>query len=84
MGTLNWQFIQKTLEKEVVGTLDKTEALRQDWFDKFTTDCFIDHRTPLSGPIKRNKLPLFSRPPAREKSSGRKGKVIEKLQSPFF
>jgi len=40
----------------------------KEQYKTFVNDRLLEQFTPLSEPIKRNKLPLFSRPPAREKS----------------
>ena len=40
----------------------------QEQYNTFVTERLVTQTTSIYDPIKRNKFPLFSRPPAREKS----------------
>ena len=53
------------VEKVVVDTIDKPEALSQDQLYKVIKDCIKQRTRPPSDPIKGTKLPPFSRPQVR-------------------
>jgi hypothetical protein len=56
------------VDTEVIHTVNHIEKLGQDQYDTFITERLVDQTKPINDPIKRNNLPLFSRPPVREKS----------------
>jgi hypothetical protein len=56
------------VDKEVVDTVKNIVKIGQQQFDTFVTDRLEKRTTTIYDPIKRNKLPLFSRPPVKEKS----------------
>jgi len=56
------------IDERAASVICQAEELGKEQYNTFVTDRLLDQSTPLSEPIKRNKLPLFSRPPPREKS----------------
>ena len=52
----------------VIDTLKQIEKLGQDQYDAYVSERLVNQTKPITDPIKRNNLPLFSRPPVREKS----------------
>ena len=52
----------------VIDTLRQIKSLGQEQYDTYVNERLVSQTKPITDPIKRNKLPLFSRPPVREKS----------------
>ena len=52
----------------VIDTLRRIKSLGQEQYDTYVNECLVNQTKPITDPIKRNNLPLFSRPPVREKS----------------
>ena len=52
----------------VVTAMRNLKKIGQEQYDKFVTERLVTQISPVNDPIKRNKFPLFSRPPVREKS----------------
>jgi hypothetical protein len=52
----------------VINTLRQIEKLGQEQYDTYVNERLVNQTKPITDPIKRNNLPLFSRPPVREKS----------------
>ena len=50
----------------VVDTLCHIEKLGQDQYEAYVEERLINQTKPITDPIKRNSLPLFSSPPVRE------------------
>ena len=48
-------------DSAVIDAVRNTEALGQDQYD--VNGRLVDQTKPITDPIKRNSLPLFSRPP---------------------
>ena len=51
----------------VIDTLRQIKSLGQEQYDTYVNDSLVNQTKPFTDPIKRNNLPLFSRPPVREK-----------------
>ena len=54
-------------DSAVINTLRQIEKLRQEQYDTYVNERLVDQTKPITDPIKRNNLPLFSRPRVREK-----------------
>lgn len=54
--------------KAVIDTINQIEKLGQDQYNTFVEERLIKQTKPITDPIKRNNLSLFSTPPVREKS----------------
>ena len=52
----------------VVDTMRQIKSLGQEQYDTYVNERLVNQTKPITVPIKRNNLPLFSRPPVREKS----------------
>ncbi|KAJ8405691.1 hypothetical protein AAFF_G00316710 [Aldrovandia affinis] len=52
----------------VINTLHQIEKLGQEQYDMFVNERLVHQTKPITDPIKRNNLHIFSRPPVREKS----------------
>ena len=52
----------------VIDTLRHIKSLGQEQYDTYVNERLVNQTKPITDPIKRNNLPLFSRPPVREKS----------------
>ena len=52
----------------VIDTVRQIEKLGEEQYDAFVKERLISQTKPISDPIKKNNLPLFSRPPVREKT----------------
>lgn len=52
----------------VSDAMRKLEKTGQEQYDTFVTERLVAQERPVQDPIKRNNFPLFSRPPARDKS----------------
>ena len=52
----------------VIDTLCQIKSLGQEQYDTYVHERLVNQTKPITDPIKRNNLPLFSRPPVREKS----------------
>ena len=52
----------------VIDTLRQIKSLGQEQYDTYVNERLVNQTKPITDPIKRNNLPLFSRPPVREKS----------------
>ena len=52
----------------VIGMLCQIKSLGQEQYDTYVNERLVKQTKPITDPIKRNNLPLFSRPPMREKS----------------
>ena len=57
------------IDTAVVDTLHHIEKLGQDQYEAYVEERLINQTKPITDPIKRNSLPLFSSPPVREKSN---------------
>ena len=55
----------------VVSTVRKIEDLGKNQFDAYISERLVHRTTPLSEPIKKNKLPLFSSPPPKAVSKAK-------------
>ena len=55
----------------VVFTVRRIEALGTTQFDTYISDRLVRRTVPLSEPIKKNKLPLFSSPPPKTLSKSK-------------
>ena len=51
----------------VIDTLRQIKSLGQEQYDTYVNERLVNKTKPITDPIKRNNLPLFSRPPVREK-----------------
>ncbi len=56
------------IDPAVVSSVCQAEEIGQQQYQRFVTDRLLERSTPITEPIKRNKLLLFSRHPPREKS----------------
>ncbi|KAK3732423.1 hypothetical protein QZH41_018359, partial [Actinostola sp. cb2023] len=56
------------MPKEVVDSVKNIEKLGHDQYTTFVKERFVDQKKPITDPIKRNKLWMFSRPPAKAPS----------------
>lgn len=63
----------------IVETVRVIEKTGQEQYEKYMTERVIKRTTPLSDPISRNKMPLFSRPPARVPSKAKQ--IVSSLKS---
>ena len=52
----------------VVDAVHKLKKTGLEQYNIFVTERLVEQTTPGNAPIKRNKFPLFSHPPLREKS----------------
>ena len=52
----------------VSDTLRQIKSLGQEQYDTYVNERLVNQTKPITDPIKRNNLLLFSRPPVREKS----------------
>ena len=52
----------------VVDAMRNLKKTGQEHYNTFVTERLVTQTTPVYDPINRNKFPLFSRPPVREKS----------------
>ena len=52
----------------VIDTLCQIKSLGQEQYDAYVNERLVKQTKPITDPIKRNNLPLLSRPPVREKS----------------
>lgn len=52
----------------VINTVRHIEKLGQEQYDTYVNERLVNQTKPITDPIKRNNLPLFSRPPVRQKS----------------
>ena len=52
----------------VIDTLRQIKSLGQEQYDTYVNERLVNQTKPITDPIKRNNLLLFSRPPVREKS----------------
>ncbi|KAK2170044.1 hypothetical protein NP493_1165g00003 [Ridgeia piscesae] len=70
----------------VIDTLRQIKSLGQEQYDTYVNERLVNQTKPITDPMKRNNLPLFSRPPVREKSraqlqrSSLKNKLFSVLQ----
>ena len=62
-------------DSKVVETVRTVEQLGKDQYQKFVTKRLQERTTPLFDTIQRNKLPLFSSPPATKEKSSNKLKM---------
>ena len=56
-------------EAAVADTFDHIETLGHDQYETYASERLVNQMIPITDPIKRNNLHLFSRPPVRQKSS---------------
>ena len=59
---------REIMDPEVVAAVRQAEETGKQQYETYATDRLVEQSTSISEPIKKNKLPLFSRPPQREKS----------------
>ena len=52
----------------VIDMLRQAKSLGQEEYDTYVNERLVNQTKLITDPIKRNKLPLFSRPPVRENS----------------
>ena len=52
----------------VIDTVNQIENLGQEQYETYVSERLVNQTKPIKDPIKRNNLPLFSRPPVRERS----------------
>ena len=55
----------------VIDTVRQIEKLGEEQYDAYVKEWLFSQTKPISDPIKKNNLPLFSRPPVREKRKSR-------------
>ena len=55
----------------VIDTVRQIEKLGEEQYDAYVKEWLVSQTKPISDPIKKNNLPLFSRPPVREKRKSR-------------
>ena len=72
------------LDQAVAKTFREIEKLGQDQYDSFVTQRLIERTTPLSDPIPKNRLILFSRPPTRTPSKATQMVASLKSDSALF
>ena len=53
----------------VINTVRQIEKLGQEQYHTYVSERLVNQTKPITDPIRRNNLPLFSRSPVREKSS---------------
>ena len=58
-------WIQRTSCKEVVESVKNIQKVGQDQYKAFVTEKIIQRTKPITDPIKRSRLPLFSRLPIK-------------------
>ena len=56
------------VDPSVASSVREAETMSQEQYQTFMTDPLVEQTTPISEPIKKNKLSLLSRPSQREKS----------------
>ena len=56
------------VDPTVAASVRQAETMGQEQYQPFITDRWVEQTTPISEPIKKIKLSLFSRPSQREKS----------------
>ena len=52
----------------VIDTLRQIKSLGQEQYDTYVNERLVNQTKPVTDSIKKNNLPLISRPPVREKS----------------
>ena len=52
----------------VIDTVRQIEKLGEEQYDAYVKERLVSQTKPITDPIKKNNLPLFSRPPVREKT----------------
>ena len=52
---------------DVIYTVHKIEKLGKELCDAYAKEWLVSQTKPISDPIKKKTLPLFGRPPVREK-----------------
>ena len=52
----------------VTDTVRRIEKIGEEQYETFVKERLVNQTKPISDPIKKNNLPLFSRPPVREKT----------------
>ena len=52
----------------MIDTLRQIKYLGREQYDTYVNERLVNQTMPTTEPIKRNNLPLFRRPPVREKS----------------
>ena len=55
-------------DSAVINTLRQIEKPEHEQYDTYVIERLVDQTKPITGLIKKNNLPLFSRPPVRDKS----------------
>ena len=55
----------------VINTMRNLEKTGQKQYETFVNERLVNQSRPVNDPIKRNNLPLFSRPPVRDKSKAK-------------
>ena len=55
-------------DPSVVDTVRRIEEIGQDQYDTYVKERLVSQTKSIFDPIKKNNLPLFSRPPVREKT----------------
>ena len=67
----NYLFVLDTgdlADPAVINAMRNLEKSGQKQYDTFVTERLVTQSRPVNDPIKRNKFPLFSRSPVRDKS----------------
>ena len=60
----------KYIMESVAGTVRKVETIGQEQYSKFVDERLSKCVTPVSDPLPKNKLPLFSHPAVKAPSKG--------------
>ena len=61
----------KYIMESVTGTVRKVETIGQEQYSTFVDERLSKCVTPVSDPLPKNKLPLFSRPAVKAPSKGK-------------
>ena len=61
----------KDIMESVAGTIRKVKTIGQEQYSKFVDEWLSKCVTPISDPLPKNKLPLFSRPAVKAPSKGK-------------
>ena len=72
------------MPKEVVDSVKSIEGTGYNQYTAFVKERFVDQKTPITDPIKMNKLPMFSRPPTKVPSKQKAQITALKEDSALF
>ena len=59
------------VDTQIADTVRRITTLGEEQYSKFVTERLEKCTTPITHPLPKNKLPLFSRPPVKVKSKGK-------------